>query len=805
MFKNLLTTSLRNIKKNISYALINALGLSVGMACCIATYVIIDFEKSFDDWHPKKDRLFRYVNVYKAQTDTYKNAAVPYPTGDALRSSIPELKTVVDFHGPLDYIVSYTDAKGHLNVYRENVLVTDEGFFEIFDFKVLSGNPASLKEPNKAFLAQSLSEKYFPDQNPQGEYLHFEIDGEVVQIEVAGIVEDPPKNTNSPYGFLLSMPTLRQRHPTIFTTWTMTWAYSTIVEVQEGVDIPALEKKLDLAIDAARNASKERSEKTSVWLQPLLDVHTNENIGGTNTYILPSLLIQSFVLLALLILGTGCLNFINLSTALAIRRSKEIGIRKVLGSSRGMLMGQFLVETFLITFAALLIALSVSPFLLDQFSTFLPADYELLLSGKLVFMTMAIIVGVTLAAGFYPALILSGYQPIAAIKNKISLQKGTGSFNLRKGLIIAQFTFTSVMIVSTLIISAQIDHLKSKDLGFDWDGVFMIQTPEHSEVNPRAFLNELKTKRFVADATLSFTPPSAWWNQSASYELKGATQQNENQNANFKFIDEAYLSFYNIPLIAGRNIKEQYINDSTFQAVVSQNLTTSLGFKTPEEALGKSLTVGGEGHTYKIVGVTQDFSTSSAHNEYYPVIFSHNPDRMRNVAVKLPDENISDYLAEIEAAYRMFYPEDLFEHSLLSKEMNSRYDNENALQLAIHFVSVMAILLAVIGLYGLVSFMATRSAKSIGIRKVFGASVLHIMGKFTLEYFVLLVVSFVLSTPIVLYLMGTWMQNFSSRIQIGPLFFLTGFAFSLLIALLTVGYRSWIAASANPTRSLRNE
>jgi len=806
MLRNLFIASFRNLRKNLSYTIINVIGLSVGMACCLATYTIVSFENSFDNWHEKKDQIFRYTNIYQESGKILKNGIVPYPTGDLLRNSIPEIEKVVPFHGPMDYKFSYLDKQNELQIFREeSVLMTDQMFFEVLDFEVISGNPYTLNEPNKVFLSEKLAKKYFDLQDPIGKALSVEVEGKTISVEVAGIVEDSPQNTNLPYSCLLSIATLRQLEPDIFSTWTMTWAYTNYVQVKKGADLALLNEKIDRVVDGARNHSKEQSEKTQVVLQPLSEIHTDEAYGGGYNYIIPSILIWAFTLLAVLILGTGCLNFVNLSTALAIKRSKEIGLRKVLGSSRKILIIQFLIETFQITLLSMIIALSMAPFLLDQFAIFVSNGYAMVFSQELIITILLLVLFVTIAAGFYPSIVLSGYKPIEAIKNKITLQKGAGSFNLRKSLVVIQFALTTIMIVSTLIISAQVDHMKARDMGFDPTNVFLIQVPNESTVDPKSFMSALKNESFVSSASLAFTAPSAWWNQVASYSLVGSSSESGDNNANMKFIDANYLSFYDIPLIAGKNIKEAYLSDSTFDAVVTRNLVASVGLEHPEEILGKTLSVGGERIQYRIIGVTEDFITSSSHEDASPTILAYDPSVMKNVAIKLPDENLERYLSDIEEAYRTHYPNELFEYSMLSSEIEQRYSLENSLKVAINFVSIIVILLATIGLYGLVSFIANKSAKSIGIRKVFGASVPHILASFTKEYVVLLLIAFVISCPAIFYLMSAWMENFASRIPISAVYFLSGFCISLLIALLTAGYRSWIAARANPILSLRYE
>lgn len=807
MIRNLLLTSIRNFRSNLSYATFNVVGLSIGMGCCLVVYTIVSFEHSFDQWHEKKDQVFRYTNIYHEDGDVHKNGIVPYPTGDVLAYQFPEIESVVEFHGPTDYKVSFTNSTGESKVFRENeVLMTSGNFFEVLDFDLLSGNPKDLDEPNKMFLSEDLATKYFEGENAIGKVLNIEIEGKNAPVQVVGVVKNPPQNTSLPYTALLSIATLKRVEPEFFTTWTMTWAYSAYVRVQADADIVALNKKIDRVIDETRGRSKESSELSEVVLQPLTEIHTDESYGSGYHYVLPSQMIWALVLLASLILATGCLNFVNLSTALAFKRSKEIGIRKVLGSTRRNLVLQFMSETLLITFASWVIAMGLSQMLLDKFTDqFSPVTYLVELSFESVLASLALILMVTLIAGMYPSLILSGYKPLDAIKNRITLSKGAGSFNFRRSLIVAQFTFTILMIVSTLVVSSQVKEMKQRDLGFTSENVMLIPIPFGTEQGPRTFLNALEAQPYVKSSTLAFTAPSSWWNQSSSFELIGTSSDRIGGDANMKFIDANYIDFYEIPLIAGRNITEQYLNDSTFNCLVTKKTVTTLGLSMPEEAIGKTLSVGGEQLKYKVSGVVEDFSVSSSQDPITPVILAYDPREMYMAAIKLSKGNYETHLQEAEQVFRAQFPNELFEHSLLSQEINQRYAMEDLLLVATSFISVITIVLACIGLYGLVAFMAARNTKSIGIRKVFGASTASILRMFSMEYIGLLILSFMIAAPMAYWLLNSWMEGFAYRISLSPKYFGLGFIIAILIAVVTVGYRSLLAAKANPIKALRYE
>lgn len=804
MIRNFFVTAIRNFKKNFSHTALNIAGLGLGLACCLVVFTIINFEYSFDNWHEKKDRIYRVTRTYHGDNRTSYGGIIAYPTGKVLMDDVPDLEAVVEFHGPQDEKFSFTDAKGDFQIFRESgTLMTNAAFFDVLDFKIISGNKEALNEPNKVFLAEEIVEKYFKDEDPIGKVL--KMNGET-NLEVVGIIENSPDATNLPYTCIVSIETLRQTSPEIWNNWGMTWAYSVYVQTKTNANIDELNIKIDQVLDSYVNPDDEEEQsKTEIVLQPLLEIHNDEKYGDGYNYVTPSLLIWAFIFLGGLILGTACLNFINLSTAQAIRRSREVGIRKTLGSSKLQLVTQFLTETLVVVLISMTIAFSLGQFLLQKFNQLLSAvGYNLIYTNDVFMFGIFLAFAVTVLAGFYPSIILSGYQPVEALKNTINIKKGSGSFNLRRSLVIAQFAFTTIMLIGTLIISAQVDFMKSKDLGFDPTNVVTISMPDESEVEPKTLLDKLATKSYVNGSTLCFTSPLAGNNWHNSYKLPGEEYIDGN-NASMKFIDESYLEFYQIPLLSGVNVKEQFLNDSTFNVLVTRQLLKSVGWSDPAEAVGRTVTSGGGRNQYKIVGVVEDFNVSSAHDNLRPAMLMYRPDNMFEIALRLPSENITEHIGDIEATFREFYPNELFEFSVLKNEINERYLIEDVLSNVITFVSLLAILLSIMGLYGLVSFMANRNAKTIGIRKVFGATTSNILNIFTKEYVKLMLISFLFAAPAAYFLMDIWIQEFAFRIDLEASYFVVGFTITLIIALVTVGYRSFLAARANPIQSLRNE
>ena len=366
---------------------------------------------------------------------------------------------------------------------------------------------------------------------------------------------------------------------------------------------------------------------------------------------------------------------------------------------------------------------------------------------------------------------------------------------------VAQFVFTSVMLISTIIIAEQVNFMKSKDVGFDPINVIKITTPE-SKIDPNTLLERYLTKSFVEDATLAFSSPMDWSNWNNSYKIKGEEHIDGN-NASMKFVDDNYMSFYDIPLLAGSPLKDQFINDTTYNVVVSKVLLETLGWNTYEDAIGRIITSGKT--QMKIIGVSGDFNVHSVHDDIRPIILSYRPEMMKQIALRVSESDLKKIMADLEATFREIYPNELFEMSLFSSEISEQYMLEDLLHVVIQFVAFLSIMLSIMGLYGLVSFMANRNAKVIGIRKVFGASTGSILGIFTKEYIILMLISFLIASPMAYYLMDIWSNEFAFRIEITAKYFLIGFMISLVIALITVGYRSFIAARANPIKSLRYE
>lgn len=797
MLKNYIITALRTFKKNKTYTLLNIFGLGLGLACSLVVYTLIHYEQSFDQWHTKKDWIFRVVSHYKADYGDEYGGIVNYAIGDAIRQDITGVEQVAQFHGPDDAKFSFTDSKGEFQIFREKrVLYADTSFLQMLDFKILQGaDLRALADPYKVFLTEKVAKKYFGDENPIGRTLSLE---NTTKLDIVGIIQDIPNNTNLPFDILISYRTFAEMSPWTSDQWGMQWAGSVYVMLPEGTNQAEIEEKF--LIFKEKYLDEESRDKTFYKLQPLAEIHTDEKYGDGAYYVAPAMMLNSFIFLAALLLGTGCLNFINLSTAQAIRRSKEVGIRKTLGGSKSQLAIQFLAETFIIVLVAMAFAFTFGQFLLQGFNSLITqVNYQLTFGSEVIGFALLLSLVVTFLAGFYPAIIIAGYQPVKALKNQITLTKGSGSFNLRRSLVVLQFAFANILLISTVIISAQMDFIRSKDLGFDPKNIVLLNFPDTVKID--AVKSAFESKSYIESVSRTFGPPQYTSNWSLSFSPLGETHVDGNAT-NLKFIDEAYLDHYGLRLLYGENLREQVINDSTHNILVNEKLLQKLNW-SHEEAIGHWIDMGY--YKGKIVGVVNDFHNWQLNREIGAVSLMYKPDQMSKLSLKLKGDEESVRLPDIEATFREYYPNELFESTVLETQIKDRYMLENLMHKIIQLISVLSILISIMGLYGLVSFMANRNAKNIGIRKVFGASVGSILGIFGKEYLILLILAFGLSVPLTYWMMNEWVSTFAYHIPLTWFYFMIGFLISLAIAMLAVGYRSYIAAIANPTRSLRYE
>lgn len=794
MFKNYFIITIRNLKRNLSYSAINVFGLALGITCSMVLFLMITFYLSFDNYHDNKDRIYRIVTSSENNGREDFFAGVPAPLPGALASDITGIQHVLFISGDNNALFTIIDNGAPKIFEQENGLAyTDSTYFTFFNRAFLMGDyKTALQQPNQIILSEKTAKKFFGEVNPMGQLIKL---NNKTELKVTGIIEDHPDNTTFPFEILISYLTIQKDKEE--SGWNSVYSDDQcFVMLEAGTPPDAINNQFPAFVKKYETQREERSLKR--WLQPLQEINYDSRFGNYRytTVSKTSILVMGVVALFLLI--TACINFINLSTAVAVKRSKEVGIRKVLGSQRLQLMGQYLAETGMITLVALLISVGLSELALIQLNAFLDINLHVDFTDlRLITFLIGVWAVVSLASGFYPALLLSGFSPALALKNKIT-NRSTGGFALRRSLVVFQFVISQLLIVGTVILLAQMNFLESKDLGFSKDAVINVPIPNNAPLNNKKVLkSELLRMGGVERVSLCNTAPSSGSVSMTAYTIEGIEGNHLTQ---VKLTDEDYIDLFKIELLAGNNLMGL---DSANSCLVNEKLLKSLGLEKPEEIIGRVISIWGM--NLPVAGVVKDFHTMSLEREIDPTILFNGVDSYRTAAIKLKGGSVKETLGEVERAWAAQYPDFLFSYEFLDNEIKEFYESEQKMSTLLILFSVIAITIGCLGLYGLISFMANEKEKEIGVRKVLGASTGNILIIFSKEFIILILVAFAIASPLAAYIMGQWLDNFAYRVPLTSLMFVTGIGITIIIAFVTVGFRSIRAALANPINALRNE
>ena len=796
MFKNYLKIAYRNLWKNKVYSVTNIVGLATSIACCILIFTLVTYHLSFDNFHKNPDRIYRFVTEQQRDQISYV-PSVPPPLAKVFRTDYnlsEQVARSVLIRNPL---ISFNNGK-EVKKFKEKdgAVYAEPGFFEIFNFPLLQGNiKTALTEPNTAVITEHLAKKYFGTENAINKVFRFE---NKADFKITGILKNIPTNTDQKQEIYLSWATLESQHEW-FSNDDSWFGISTDLQcyakLRPNVSAAQVEKLLPAYV------TKFRPKSNSIHhykLQPLSEVHFDGRYGGVMEK--RNLWILSFIGLFLII--TACVNFVNLATAQALKRAKEVGIRKVLGSMRWQLFWQFIAETAMITFVATVIAIGLSylalPFVNDWFKTQMVIH---VFSNPLLFGFLLILILVaTFFAGSYPGFILSGFRPVAALKGKLS-QQHIGGFNTRRTLIVTQFTISLVLIIGMIVITRQMNYAKNSDLGFNKDAVIMLPNGvDSANSSTKTLRNELAVIPGVQSVSQCYAAPASDETWTTSIEFDNRTEP-EMFRTNIKAADEWYLKTFDLDLVAGRNLNA---SDTVHDFLVNEMMVKKLGLKSPEEAVGKKIIIGDD-LSGTVTGVVKDFHDFSFHSDINPVAITTYGEQYSNYAVKIDLIKMRYVLPALEKKWSSFNPDKIYEYQFLDEQIAAFYETEETMLKLISVFSFIAIFIGCLGLYGLVSFMAAQKTKEIGIRKVLGSSVVEILWIFGKEFGGLIAIAFCIAAPIGWWLMNSWLQDFKYRISIGIGAFAIAIVIILFIAIATVAYQSIKAAMANPVKSLRTE
>ena len=804
MIKSYIKTAWRNLMHNKSYATLNVVGLAVGVAACLLIFLIIKFETSFDTYHTKKDHIYRVISLRFNPDGMELESGVPFPTGGGLRLDFPQLKQVASIIQANGTLLSLTDDKSNsIKKFKENdTYYTEPQFFNVFDFTWLAGDKkTALNDPNTVVLTKSEADKFFGDwKNAMGKTIKLQ---NKTDLKVTGILNDPPVNTDFPLKVVVSYASLKEKGSDYYdniNNWTSVYGeHYCFVVMPDNQNVAQFNKGLATFF---KKHVPDGSIKGGMQLQALSDIHYNTEVGKYTQGEFSHQLIDAIALIGIFLLVIACVNFINLATAQAVNRSKEVGIRKVLGSTREQLVFQFISETFIITLVAIIIGVAVAFVALPYFNKLLDIQLStgFLADPQVILFIVILLIAVTFLAGFYPAMILSGFDPITALKNKIKASSTSG-VSLRRGLVVMQFCIAQVLIIGTLVIISQMDYFKNKSLGFAKDAIINVGMPTDSVSLTRinTLHDELLQQPGVTDVSYSFASPSdnTSWNSGFNYNNN---PKQEDFQANMKWADPEYFKLYNLKMVAGRPyIKTDTINE----VVVNEMMLKKLGVLNPNDAINKTMLV--QGKKVQIVGVVKDFNVTSLKKQIPPVIMACYKDVYQVINIKVQPADMKQTLSSIERLWNGTFPDYVYEYKFLDAKIANFYKSEDQLSQLYKIFAGIAIFISCLGLYGLISFMAVQRIKEVGIRKTLGASVSSIVYLFSKEFTVLILVAFAISAPLGWYLTHKWLMTFTYRFPFGPGIFLISILASVIIAWLTVGYKALRAALANPVKSLRSD
>lgn len=803
--------ALRTLRKTKIYTAINLIGLTAGIAAVLLIFRMVKYELSFNKNFQNYDRIGRVVSVEKnpEQGENY-SVCIPIPAMDEMQQSIGQFERLSRIYELWASVIIPNPAGGApLKKIRmetaQTALFVDSNFVKIFDFQWLAGDPnTALSEPNAIVLTKTMAEKCF-DQALSAMGNTVLLDN-LVPVKVNGIIEDLPDNCDFSFPYLVSYPTVKANADYFFyqEEWGSCSSNNQVYVLLKDPDQLSPANAVLSKVGEKEYTNEETGNRGRVHvLQPLKDLHYSENYQHSGNHRTSRTRLRILSGIGALILIMACFNFINLATAQASLRAKEVGVRKTMGGRREQLTLQFMSETALIVLGAVVLGTGIAYLCLPllRFISDVPVDWPFFKEPVLWLLVMAIALVVTVLAGLYPALSLAGYQPVKALKNEVVGQGFTGAA-VRKSLVVLQFAIAQALIIGAAITIMQLDYIRTCDLGFQPDLVytFGFNNDSASIARQEVLRNKLQQVPGVLSVSLSSDFPLSGNHWVSNFRF-GAHAQDEPYGIHQKFCDPSFQETYGIKLLAGQWLAP---SDTMREAVVNFTLLKKLGIADPQEVIGENIRVGGR-RVLRIVGVADDFHTGPLQHAHVPLLLSTRKEYYWNVGVKMRPDNLQANIAEIKKIYDVVFPEQIMAGRFLDEDIARFYEDDRRLSAACRGFGLLAILISCLGLFGLATHSAAQRIKEIGIRKVLGASVGNLVGLLAKDFVKLVLIGLALAVPTIGYVMQKWLENFAFHIDIGwQVFLLSGLA-AIAVALISVGFQSMRAALANPIDSLKNE
>lgn len=805
MLKNYIKIALRNLRKNPTYSFINIGGLTISIVCCLFIFQFVAFEYSFDGFNEDEATLYRVNQVTVEGGDPFPTTG--YAMGPALAQEVPEVRHFTRLHPEYNNAIVTNPVQPDKTFEEENVYYADSSFSQMFTYPIVSGDRENaLKEPGTVLLSETAAQKYFGEENPIGKTL--DVTGWVKgTYRVDGIFRDVPANSHLQFDILLPMADLLQRsynNPRDAWNWQN---FITYVHLLPNAEPQIIEQKFTEVLRRhMREAFGDDDISTTVDIQPLRDIHLNEDIVAPKAVMGSYRTVYFFMVIGIITLLIALINYINLTTARSLKRAGEVGVRKAIGAQKRQLAVQFLFESAITILIASALAFFLAEMLLPVVNNIAGTHLTNSMWAQVDF--WAVFIGlftlVTFLAGLYPAFVLSSFKPTQVLKGKTGTSTSAGLM-LRRGLVVFQFTTAIVLLAGTIIVYNQLDHMRTMDLGINLEQIITVPTPRvlpentHRASAVETFKQELTRISTVRQTATSSSVPGRGY----GFETLVGSERDPSVkvSAAGTHVDSDFVRLYGLELIAGdgfRGITLPIPDEEPRPVIATEATIRAIGFDTPEEAQGN------EALTGRIVGVFKDFNWSSAHEEQANTFFVLSQG-LQYISIKVDTQQLSQTISSIEEIYKQLFPGNPFQYSFVDEEFDRQYHNDQQFARLFTVFAGLAIAIACLGLFGLATFTAEQRTKEIGVRKVLGASVANIVSLMSKDFIVLVLVGFVVAVPVSWYVMSQWLQNFAYRIEIGPGIFAIAGVAALLIAMATVSWQSIKAALMNPVNSLRSE
>jgi len=799
MFSSYVKIAIRNIQRYRGYNLINVAGLAVGMICFILIMLYVKYELSFDSFHKNSDRIYRVALHlptwnFRGSTEFSKTTGA---LGPALIDEYPEVLNATRINGA-GGTFSYIQQN-----FNENGLYADEYFFDVFTYPLIVGNEkTALKEPFSIIITEELAQKYFGDEDPLGKIIRFRYK---YDFTVTGVLKEIPKNSFLKFEFVYSFASITAMGQSGINSWGRI-NYETHIVLDKNINYKGFEKKLVALVEKNHNYDSE-DQKPRYYLQQLKSIHLHSNLNFEVSENSNIKYIYLFSSIAVLILVIACINYVNSATARSTKRFKEVGIRKTIGAQRIQLIRQFLGESFLISFIALIISLVFLQLILPAFSSFVNRDIEFSLltnpNNLLGLFIVFLIVG--FVSGTYPAFLLASFRPINVLQNKVTVRSGRRPISLRNLLVLVQFCITVLLVIFTVVIQKQLYYVKFKDVGFDRENIVVVNL-SHNELKSKYKVIKddlLKNPNIYGASFSNYTPI----NISNVTDCEIANDEDGEMvvipQVNCALVDYDFIEVNGFELVEGRNFSPEFTTDGQDAVIINETAIRKAGIKN---GIGKRFTrPDWEDFDGRVIGVVKDFHFTSLKLNLEPVMFLFRPQNGNKFLLKISSNDISGTLDYINSTIRKYSSNFVFDYYFLDDAFNNLYKAEQRAGTILLTFSVIAIFIASLGLVGLIAFIAEQSTKEVGIRKTLGASVTSILIHISKDFLILVLIANVISWPIGYYLVNNWLQEFAYKTDINLSLFLLSGLITLVIAILTVSYQSLKTARANPVDALRYE